>query len=152
MMMNSLSLGSIHKGRLQNFWIFGPPPPLVRNLDRSIRLNPRNLPYYVCFWTNPPSPLCADVLYVWSLRRWIHTYPKVNRYPSLCFLVVLSHPKYNKASSASEVRESPACLCVWVEREVGGRGGQRLRRREGRRGRERRHPRDLGRRRRRRRI
>ena len=36
-------------------------------LTRSIRVNPRNLPYYVCFWTNPPPPLCADVLYVWSI-------------------------------------------------------------------------------------
>ena len=68
-------LGTIHKGRPQNFRIFGPPPPLVRNLDWSIRLNPRNLPYYVCFWTNPPPPLFADVLYVCSLIMdgpWTH--------------------------------------------------------------------------------
>ena len=51
-------LGTIHKGRPQNFRDFGPPPPLVRIFARSIRVNPRNLPYYVCFW---------DVLYVWPL-------------------------------------------------------------------------------------
>ena len=37
------------------FWT--PSPPLVRILARSIRVNPRNLPYYVCFWANPPPPL-----------------------------------------------------------------------------------------------
>ena len=47
------------------FWT---PSPLVRILARSIRVNPRNLPYYVCFWANPPSPLSADVLYEWSPR------------------------------------------------------------------------------------
>ena len=46
------------------FWT---PSPLVRILARSIRVNPRNLPYYVCFWANPPPPLGADVLYEWSL-------------------------------------------------------------------------------------
>jgi len=44
------------------------PSPLVRTLARSIRVNPRNLPYYVCFWANPLSPLGADVLYEWSLK------------------------------------------------------------------------------------
>ena len=36
---------------------FWDPLPLVQILDLSIVVNPRNLPYYVCFWTNPPSPL-----------------------------------------------------------------------------------------------
>ena len=45
----SAKKGTIHKGRLQNFRDFGPPPPLVRILARSIRVNPCNLPYYVCF-------------------------------------------------------------------------------------------------------
>ena len=62
-------LGTIHKGRLQNFRDFGPPPPLVRILARSIRVNPRNLPYYVCFWATPLPPPGADVLYVWPLLR-----------------------------------------------------------------------------------
>ena len=55
-MVSEMSLGTIHKGRPQNFRYFGPPPPLVRIFARSIRVNPRNLPYYVCFWTNPPPP------------------------------------------------------------------------------------------------
>ena len=60
---HEIFLGTIHKGRPQNFRDFGPPPPLVRILARSIRVNPRNLPYYVCFWTNPPSPpLCGRPL------------------------------------------------------------------------------------------
>ena len=45
------------------FGFLDPLPPLVRILARSIRVNPRNLPYYVCFWTNPPSPsLCGRPL------------------------------------------------------------------------------------------
>ena len=44
------------------FGIFDPLPPLVRILIRPIRVNSRNLPYYVCFWASPPG---ADVLYVW---------------------------------------------------------------------------------------
>jgi len=52
-------LGAILKWRLHNFRDFGPPPPLVYILARSIRLNPRNLPYYVCILLTPPSPpLC----------------------------------------------------------------------------------------------
>ena len=43
--------------------------PLVRILARSIRVNPRNLPYYVSIWGNPSLPLCADVLYEWSLMQ-----------------------------------------------------------------------------------
>ena len=42
--------------------------PLVRIMARSIVLNSRNLPYYVCFWATPPSR-SADVLYVRPLLR-----------------------------------------------------------------------------------
>ena len=61
-------LGIIHKGRpgrhVRNvFGFLDPLPPL----SAFWPLNPRNLPYYVCFWTNPPSPLCVEVLYVLSL-------------------------------------------------------------------------------------
>ena len=53
------------------FGILDPLPPLVRILARSIRVNPRNLPYYVCFWATPLPPLGADVLYVWPLMtKW----------------------------------------------------------------------------------
>ena len=38
------------------FGIFDPLPPLVRIFARSIRVNPRNLPYYVCFWATPLPP------------------------------------------------------------------------------------------------
>ena len=63
------TLWTIHKGRPQNVRDFGPPPPLVRIFARSIRVNPRNLPYYVCFWATPlpPSrcgrPLCMAPYY-----------------------------------------------------------------------------------------
>ena len=58
------SLGTIHKGRPQNFRDFGPPPPLVRILARSMRVNPRNLPYYVCFWATPsPLPVRTSFMY-----------------------------------------------------------------------------------------
>ena len=50
------------------FGILDPLPHLVRILATSIKVNPRNLPYYVCFWATPlPPPPSADVLYVWSL-------------------------------------------------------------------------------------
>ena len=48
--------GAIHKGRPQNFRDFWPPPPLVRILIRPVRVNPRNLPYYICFWATPLPP------------------------------------------------------------------------------------------------
>ena len=38
------------------------PSPLVYILARSIVLNPRNLPYYVCISLTPPSPLSVDVI------------------------------------------------------------------------------------------
>ena len=53
---HQLHQGTIHKGRPQNFRDSGPPPPLVHILARSIRVNPRNLPYYVCFWATPLPP------------------------------------------------------------------------------------------------
>ena len=46
---------------------FGPPPPLVTHFGLIIVLNPRNLPYYVMFWTTPLPPLERDVIYGWSL-------------------------------------------------------------------------------------
>ena len=49
------------------FGILDPLPPLVRIFARSIRVNPRNFPYYVCFWATPLPPPGADVLYVWPL-------------------------------------------------------------------------------------
>ena len=37
-----------------------PLPPLVRILVRLVRLNSRNLPYYVRFWApSPPPPRCV---------------------------------------------------------------------------------------------
>ena len=45
------------------FWDFLTPSPLVRIWDWSTVLNSRNLPYYIFFWANPPSPLSADVIY-----------------------------------------------------------------------------------------
>ena len=45
---------------------FGPPPPLVRISAKSIRVNPRNLPYYVCFWTNPPSPPSVQTSFMYG--------------------------------------------------------------------------------------
>ena len=41
------------------FGILDPLPPLVYILARSIRLNPRNLPYYVCILL---TPLIVDVI------------------------------------------------------------------------------------------
>ena len=41
---------------------FFDPSPLVRIWDWSTVLNSRNLPYYIFFWANPPSPLSADVI------------------------------------------------------------------------------------------
>ena len=38
------------------FWILDPLLPLVRILPRSIVVNLRNLPYYVCFWATPLPP------------------------------------------------------------------------------------------------
>ena len=43
------------------FWDF--LTPSVRIWDWSTVLNSRNLPYYIFFWANPPSPLSADVIY-----------------------------------------------------------------------------------------
>ena len=39
--------------QFSEFWT---PSPLVYILIRSIRLNPRNLPYYVCISLTPPLP------------------------------------------------------------------------------------------------
>ena len=41
--------------------------PLVTHFGLIIVLNPRNLPYYVTFWTTPLPPLERDVIYGWSL-------------------------------------------------------------------------------------
>ena len=53
--------GAILKWRLHNFRDFGPPPPLVYILARSISLNPRNLPHYVCILLTP-LPISVDVI------------------------------------------------------------------------------------------
>ena len=45
--------------QFSGFWT---PSPLVHILARSITVNPRNLPYYVCFWANPPPPWCGRPL------------------------------------------------------------------------------------------
>ena len=50
------------------FWDFWTPSPHVRIWDWSTVLNSRNLPYYIFFWANPPSPLSADVIYGCPLR------------------------------------------------------------------------------------
>ena len=62
----SKSWGPFIKDVRKIFGIFD-PFPLVRIFARSILLKSRNLPYYDSFWVNPPSPLCADILYKWSL-------------------------------------------------------------------------------------
>ena len=89
------------------FGILDPLPPLIRVLARSIRVNPRNLPYYVCFWANPPSPLGADILYEWSPSRsknW-----KVKRRTKVpC---VLSLPVTDAAINQSDC-ESAVFLCL----------------------------------------
>ena len=54
------NIGTIHKGRPQNFLDFWPPPPLVRILARSRSLLCLLLGY-------PPPPPGADVLYVLPL-------------------------------------------------------------------------------------
>ena len=36
--------------------LFRPPPPLVTHFGPIIRVNPRNLPYYVTFWATPLPP------------------------------------------------------------------------------------------------
>ena len=52
----------------RKFWGFlDPLPPLVTHFGLIIVLNPRNLPYYVMFWTTPLPPLERDVIYGWSL-------------------------------------------------------------------------------------
>ena len=40
------------------FGILDPLPPLVYILARSIRQNPRDLPYYVCILLTPIPPQC----------------------------------------------------------------------------------------------
>ena len=55
------------------FGIFDPLPPLVRILARFVRLNSRNLPYYVRFWA--PSP---------SLRTYFMDAPLFGRGKELC--------------------------------------------------------------------
>ena len=58
------------------FWDFLTPSPLVRIWDWSTVLNSRNLPYYILFWANAPSPpqwgchiyeACLEKL---TLRNW----------------------------------------------------------------------------------
>ena len=51
------------------FRVFGPISPSL-----SVT-NSRNLPYYVCFWANPPYPLSVDVLYEWYPSPWTPTSP-----------------------------------------------------------------------------
>ena len=41
--------------QFSGFWT---PSPLVCILARSIVLNPRNLPYYICIWVTPPPSQC----------------------------------------------------------------------------------------------
>ena len=59
-----LRYGTIHKGRPQNFRDFQPPSPLCPHFTQPIStICPQN-PAIL----KPPSPLSADVLYVWSLE------------------------------------------------------------------------------------
>ena len=51
--------GAILKRRLHNFWDFG---DLFCILARSLVLNPRNLPYYVCIRVTPIPPLGVGVI------------------------------------------------------------------------------------------
>ena len=45
------------------FWDFFTPSPLSAFGTDSVCTKSRNLPYYIFFWANPPSPLIADVIY-----------------------------------------------------------------------------------------
>ena len=54
--------GGFHLVRTQIIRLFWPPSPLVRILAKSVRLNSRNLPYYVCILATSPLPLGAYVL------------------------------------------------------------------------------------------
>ena len=58
---------------MQILGVFGPPPPLVTHFGLIIVLNPRNLPYYVMFWTTPLPPS----------RAWRHLW----MVPNLSFLL-----------------------------------------------------------------
>ena len=55
-------LGAILNDIYTIFGILDPLPPLVYILEKSIRLNPRNLPYYICILLTPPPPLSVDVI------------------------------------------------------------------------------------------
>ena len=59
----SFDLGTIHKGRPQNFRVFG-PLPIVRKFTHSLSFSAMSA------FGPPPSPLSAGagVLYEWSLR------------------------------------------------------------------------------------
>ena len=59
-------LGAIHKGRPQNFWNFGPPPPLVRKFIQPPLLTSSTMS---AFGVPPSPPPSADVLYVWPLEQ-----------------------------------------------------------------------------------
>ena len=62
-MMNLSDYGSSIKNVCIFHWNVDPP---VRIRDGSVVINPRNLPYYVCSWTNP---LSADVIFEWFPMR-----------------------------------------------------------------------------------
>ena len=54
------------------FGFFDPLPPLVRILARAIRVNPRNLPYYVCFWATPlPPSRCGRPLCMAPKQKYV---------------------------------------------------------------------------------
>ena len=55
MLLLSSLLGPSIMYVLKIFGIFDPLPPMVRILARFVRLNSRNLPYYVRFWAPSPS-------------------------------------------------------------------------------------------------
>ena len=57
-------MGENMKDVRQILWIFD-PLPLVCICSRSTVLNPRNLPYYVCFWATP-SPLSVGAFFMYG--------------------------------------------------------------------------------------
>ena len=68
-MLANIKKGAIHKGRLQNFQVFRPPFPPCPKFGLIHSTKSTQSPLLCLLLDQPPSPLCADVLYVWSQRR-----------------------------------------------------------------------------------
>ena len=68
---------SMTSAKFSDFWT--PSPPLVTHFGLIIRVNPRNLPYYVTFWATPlPPPQCGRHLSIAPKRKEDGTKEKVH--------------------------------------------------------------------------